>query len=270
MTVAVIGAETGTFVPDSSGMRVELDQKTLSVTLPQLLTPEITKAFARMLWKDLAAGRVVTNHPDQRVLSKQAIDVHGSAYPPLLALHWGLTPSMMGVFDGDLLPSFAYFRIYFEEDVCRVHVDRAACQFSMSLTLASSDFLPWALSIGTRPVAPDERVAEDSWRWTLSLLRNVRRGCGRLPRITTAARAGEPKSEPLVCAPDFSSGSKGAVHTRAKRWRKSISEISQSDCRNALIRSTRRNNGRPGSESRQSTRGSNVCSGRRRTPKALG
>jgi hypothetical protein len=67
--------------------------------------------------------------------------------------HWGLTPALKEVCGADLLPSYSYFRMYVGGDICRVHSDRPASEFSLSLTLAYSDGLPWGLSVGTRPVA---------------------------------------------------------------------------------------------------------------------
>jgi len=62
----------------------------------------------------------------------------------------------------DLLPSFVFFRLYFEGAVLRVHSDRPACEVSLSLTLESSDSLPWPLSVGTAP-ADETRGVEDDF-----------------------------------------------------------------------------------------------------------
>ena len=87
--------------------------------------------------------------------------IHGRNYAPLLALHWGLTPTVTGLLGLDLLPSFVFFRLYFEGDVLRVHSDRPACEVSLSLTLASNDSLPWPLSVGTAPANESRGVEDD-------------------------------------------------------------------------------------------------------------
>jgi hypothetical protein len=62
----------------------------------------------------------------------------------------------------ELLPSFAFFRLYFSGDICRVHSDRPACEVSLSLTLAYSDDLPWDLSIA-ETVATDRTSVRDDF-----------------------------------------------------------------------------------------------------------
>ena len=142
-------------------MTAALDERTQAVALPRLLAPEICDAFVRTLWKDLLAGRAAIQTHQEEGLRKNAIEIHGRNYAPLLALHWGLTPTVAGIVGRDLLPSFVFFRIYFEGDVLRVHSDRAGCEISLSLTLASSDSQPWPLSIGTAPADPSRGVEED-------------------------------------------------------------------------------------------------------------
>src|SRR5690349_1363051 len=142
-------------------MTAALDERTQAVALPRLFAPEICDAFVRTLWKDLLAGRAAIQTHQEEGLRKNAIEIHGRNYAPLLALHWGLTPTVAGIVGRDLLPSFVFFRIYFEGDVLRVHSDRAACEISLSLTLASSDSQPWPLSIGMAPADPSRGVEEN-------------------------------------------------------------------------------------------------------------
>jgi hypothetical protein len=60
-----------------------------------------------------------------------------------------------------LLPTYDYFRIYREGDVCRVHCDRYSCEHSLSLTLDYSDGEPWDLQVGKERTEPSSRVEED-------------------------------------------------------------------------------------------------------------
>jgi hypothetical protein len=142
-------------------MTATLDERTQATALPRLFAPEICDAFVRTLWKDLLAGRATIQTHHQEGLRKNAIEIHGRNYAPLLALHWGLTPTVVDLTGRDLLPSFVFFRIYFEGDVLRVHSDRPACEVSLSLTLASSDSLPWLLSVGTRQADSNRGVEDD-------------------------------------------------------------------------------------------------------------
>jgi hypothetical protein len=115
--------------------------------IPRLISPQVADAVLRMLWRDITNRRVATQTHQQELLRKNALEIHGRNYPPLLALHWGLTSLIAEKAGEDLLPSFSFFRLYFVDDICRIHSDRPACELSVSLTLAYSDGLPWNLSI---------------------------------------------------------------------------------------------------------------------------
>jgi hypothetical protein len=84
------------------------------------------------------------------LLNKPAIEVYSREYPPMATFLWGLTPRVSEVAGRDLIPSYAYFRIYQKDDVCRVHCDRPACEHSLSLTIELGDNIPWALSMEKR------------------------------------------------------------------------------------------------------------------------
>ncbi len=142
-------------------MTAVLDERTQALLIPQFLAPEIADAFVRTMWKDFAGGRVLVKPHKFGLVRKNSIDSKGNGYAPLSALHWGLTPTVTELIGKYLLPSFAYFRIYFGDDICRVHADRSACEFSLSLTLALSDFIPWDLSMGTAPPEDVSAVADD-------------------------------------------------------------------------------------------------------------
>ena len=121
--------------------------------IPELVPPAVADAFVRMLWKDLINGRALTQTHQDGILLRNALEIHGRNYPPLLALHWGLTSIVAARLKARLLPTFSYFRLYFQKDICRVHSDRPACEVSASVTLAYSDLEPWDLSIASTPAA---------------------------------------------------------------------------------------------------------------------
>jgi len=128
-----------------------------------LLPEEVTRSF--LVGLKAAAGdnaiplSRVTEFPN--LLKRPAFEVYGHHYPPMLHLLWGLTPTMCALTGYDLLPSYDYFRIYREGDVCRVHHDRPSCEHSLSLTIDYSDGEPWALEIGKEAGTPSARVTED-------------------------------------------------------------------------------------------------------------
>lgn len=129
-----------------------------------LVTPEVAQAFLQGLKQDMGPGAIplsrVTDHAT--LLRRPAFEVYGHHYKPMIYFLWGLTPMVSELVGRDLLPTYDYFRIYREGDVCRVHSDRPSCEHSLSLTLDYSDGEAWPLEIGKkRYPAPSAQVDED-------------------------------------------------------------------------------------------------------------
>ena len=129
----------------------------------ELVAPEIARAFLGALKKDLGPGAlpVSTVREFPNLLARPAFEIYGYHYPPMLFFLWGLTPIMTEIVGRKLLPTYDYFRIYREGDVCRVHHDRPSCEHSLSLTLDYSDGVEWPLEIGKEHSNPSARVEQD-------------------------------------------------------------------------------------------------------------
>lgn len=131
--------------------------------IEQLITPDIAKAFLATLKFDLGPGDLpvskITEFPN--LLKRPAFEIYGHHYPPMLFFLWGLTPAMREITGRDLLPTYDYFRIYQEGDICQVHHDRPSCEHSLSLTLDYSDGVPWELDVGKGRSEPSARVEAD-------------------------------------------------------------------------------------------------------------
>lgn len=91
------------------------------------------------------------------ITNKACYESCGSRSPGLLTFLWGLTPRVELMTGEPVLPTYAYFRTYQKGDICRIHCDRGACEHSVSLTLAYSDDIPWALEVGRNRVPEDQR-----------------------------------------------------------------------------------------------------------------
>ena len=129
-----------------------------------LIPPEVAQAFLGALKQDLGPGAINLSRVDKypNLLRRPAFELYGHHYKPMLQFLWGLTPVVSNIVGRDLLPTYDYFRVYREDDVCRVHFDRNSCEHSLSLTLDYSDGVPWDLQVGKiRHEDPSAQVDED-------------------------------------------------------------------------------------------------------------
>lgn len=136
--------------------------------LPSLLPPEVATGVLAKMEADFAAQGYALDQQwrDGPLLARPASEVYGMHYPPMAFLHWGMTRTVADIVGADLLPTYCYFRLYRQDDICRVHGDRYACEHSVSLTLAYSDDRPWALEVSPRRTDKpyergDDRFAAD-------------------------------------------------------------------------------------------------------------
>jgi len=120
------------------------------VLLKGLFPPALLAMFRGRMQEDLGFMRSRQFVRTNSLPTLPSIEVYSLEYPPMAGFLWGLTPRVAQVAGCELLPSYAYFRIYQKGDVCRVHSDREACEHSMSLTVELGENVPWALSLERR------------------------------------------------------------------------------------------------------------------------
>jgi len=120
------------------------------VLLKHMFPPIVLSAFRARIQEDLNFHGSRDFIRTSVLLNRPAIKVYSREYPPMATFLWGLTPRVSLIAGCELVPSYAYFRIYQKDDVCRVHSDRQACEHSLSLTLEVGDNIPWALSMERR------------------------------------------------------------------------------------------------------------------------
>lgn len=141
------------------------------VLLKGLFPPNVLQAFRSRIQQDLNFHGSRAFVRGNSLLTKPAIEVYSLEYPPMAAFLWGLTPRVSLIADRALIPSYAYFRIYQKDDVCRVHSDRQACEHSLSLTIELGDDIPWALSLEKRHLdAPLAAIDDDFGEQSFSSL----------------------------------------------------------------------------------------------------
>ncbi len=83
-----------------------------------------------------------------RINAKPAYEFYGYRYAPVMGFHWGLTSRMCELTGKDLIPTYAFFRVYQKGDICTVHSDRQSCEHSFSMALGYSDDIIWPFEIG--------------------------------------------------------------------------------------------------------------------------
>ncbi|MDP9422889.1 MAG: hypothetical protein M3Q19_08665 [Pseudomonadota bacterium] len=120
--------------------------------LPGFMPSEVCIGLLVRMKADLARQGIQLPSLEQQgpLLRSGAVELYGHHYPMFNAFLWGMTPAVERVIGEDLLPTYAYLRLYRQGDICRVHGDRQACEHSLSLTLAYSDDIPWPLELSTR------------------------------------------------------------------------------------------------------------------------
>lgn len=129
--------------------------------LENLFPAEVASALLDQFWRAVHGGGLPYSLQQDRLLTKKAVELHGVNFPAITTFLWGVTPTMESMVGCELLPTFAFFRLYQGGDRLRVHHDRPACEHSLSLTLGYSDGLPWPLDIGHEEAVRDGKAAED-------------------------------------------------------------------------------------------------------------
>jgi len=128
-----------------------------------LIPSEVARAFMGSIKQDIGPAPIPmsqeTAFPSQ--LRRPTYGIYGFNYKPMLHFLWAFTPIISKIAGRDLLPTYDYFRIYREGDVCRVHSDRPSCEHSVSLTLDYSDGQPWDLQVGHRRLTVSSAVKDD-------------------------------------------------------------------------------------------------------------
>jgi hypothetical protein len=144
-------------------MEIEGDYSRDGYALVREMVPRgVARALMARIKADLPAGPIAVLPQELTpILNRPTFEIYGNVYPPMQAFLWALTPAMEAVTGRRLTPTYDYFRIYREGDICRVHRDRPACEHSLSLTLDYSDDVPWPLEVGSEGAAgPEDEVAD--------------------------------------------------------------------------------------------------------------
>lgn len=172
-------------------MRVHGDyQKAGYARVERMIPLQVAEALLKQLWRDLLDDALPVRFRQNRLLTKPAVELHSSKCLPITTFLWGLTPAMSELTKCELLPTYAFFRLYQHGDKLRVHNDNHACEHSLSLTLGYSEGEVWSFEVGQNEAPPKEGHADafgDEPYSTVAMLpgdavayRGIRRRHGRL------------------------------------------------------------------------------------------
>jgi len=118
-------------------------------SLPGLVPSEVAAAYLSIMQNAMGATRELQHRFlfKENVVSKQSLEMLSDNFPFSLGFLWAMTPVMVKITGLDLLPSYAYARVYQQGATLSVHSDRASNEHSLNFTLGYSDSIPWAFSI---------------------------------------------------------------------------------------------------------------------------
>lgn len=135
--------------------------------LYEIAPPAVARGLLGLISRDLTARPETLARMLKKpsVNTRPAYEFYGYHYAPVMGFHWGLTSRICEVTGKRLIPTYAYFRVYQQGDVCTVHSDRPSCEHSLSMPLGYSDGRMWSFAIGRNhyefEVASKMEVARD-------------------------------------------------------------------------------------------------------------
>lgn len=109
------------------------------VVIPNFLGDDVCKDLAQRILADASKG-IFTKGDEQTYYSLCCYN-----YEPTLTLLNDLRERLSCICNKDIAPTYAYSRIYVNNEELQVHVDREACEYSVSINIFQDQ--EWALHI---------------------------------------------------------------------------------------------------------------------------
>lgn len=115
-------------------------------------TKEVAKNLLSIICSQMTSKQGNLQHflTTPRINEKPAYEFYSYRHPTVMGFHWGLSSRMVELTGKRLVPTYAYFRVYQQGDICTVHSDRQSCEHSFSMLLAYSDDIVWPFEIDTQ------------------------------------------------------------------------------------------------------------------------
>jgi len=122
---------------------VELLEKQKVIHVKNFVSEDLLKFFTNVLMREESIGS--NKLEDQQVPSVRAKLDHEIMFETLLERSWPIMEEIVGE---DLIPTYSYARLYSNGDKLKPHLDRPACEVSVTIQLGRSHHYAWPIFMG--------------------------------------------------------------------------------------------------------------------------
>lgn len=119
----------------------ELLEKHGALHVTKLMPPDFYKFFTHVLMRQAD----LNPRGDEQIPNAKSILDHEYMFETLHELYWHVIESIVGE---ELIPTYAYARLYSNGDVLEKHTDRNACEVSVTIQLGRSHHYAWPIYMG--------------------------------------------------------------------------------------------------------------------------
>ena len=119
----------------------ELLEKHGAIHIQRLVPPDFYKFFTHVLMRQSD----LSPRGDPQIPNAKAILDHEYMFETLHELYWDVIEEIVGE---ELIPTYAYARLYSNGDVLEKHTDRPACEVSVTIQLGRSHHYAWPIYMG--------------------------------------------------------------------------------------------------------------------------
>jgi hypothetical protein len=121
---------------------LEIFEKHGAVHVKEVIPKELYNFLSYVL---LRKASYPNSQGDEQIPNAKAILDHEYMFETLLEFLWPKIELVLGV---ELLPTYAYARLYSNGDELKIHTDRSACDVSVTLQLGRSHHYAWPIYMG--------------------------------------------------------------------------------------------------------------------------
>lgn len=114
-----------------------------AIYIKNLVSVELSQFLTHILLRNA----VEKQKEDQQVLTCISIMDHEIVFETLLERVW---PEIEMILEEELLPTYAYTRLYTNGDFLSRHSDRSACEMSLTVQLGRSHHYSWPIYMGNK------------------------------------------------------------------------------------------------------------------------